>query len=94
MGIKTRMVPEEYFIMEFDDLFQAYKIFVTLKNRKPEVFIMHPDNAYDLRVEMNLKLAITPGGYVDPSDNSQTMCYIGIKIMESKDCEKDKLETY
>lgn len=87
MGIKTRMVPEEYFIMELDDMQKAHANFVSKNNMGPSVHIIHPDAKDDLANEISLKAC-------GPVDFDKIMHYRGVKIITSFDVSYEKIETY
>lgn len=87
MGIKTRMVPEEYFIMELEDMQKAHENFVNEYNARPSVHIIHPDAKNDLSNELNLKVCIH-------REFDKIMYYMGVKIITSEDVSYEKIQTY
>lgn len=88
MGIKTKMVPVEYFLMEFVDLEKSRRAFISQYNATPNIHLVHPDSAEELREEFRLKVT----GYTSECEGQ--MSYMGVRIVECCHTPKDKVETF
>jgi len=87
MGVKTKLVKEEYFILEIDDVEIEIERFIHLHNDKPKIVIVHPDNYEQIQKELLDKIIL----YTGDLSNGKVVIY-GVEVISSYQIKLDKLE--